>query len=37
METLTFNDWAALLIMTGSLAAVFGGLIGWVIFGNNDD
>jgi len=34
METLTFEDWALLILSTGAIAMVFGGLIGWVIFGN---
>jgi len=33
METLTFDDWALLIIATGDVAMVFGGLVGWVIFG----
>lgn len=37
METLTFNDWALLIIGTGAIAAIFGGLIGWVLFGNEND
>lgn len=37
METLSFNDWAALIIMTGSIAAIFGGLIGWLIFERGGD
>jgi len=37
METLTFEDWALLILSTGAVAMVFGGLIGWVIFGNEND
>ncbi len=37
METITFEDWALLILSTGAFAMVFGGLLGWVIFGNKND
>lgn len=37
METMTFEDFALLLIGAGAIAAIFGGLICWVLFGAEND
>lgn len=37
METLNFEDWVLLIVSTGAVAMVFGGLIGWVIFERGND
>lgn len=37
METITFEEWALLILSTGAVAMVLGGLVGWVIFRNDND
>lgn len=35
--TLTFNDWAMMIMVTGSVAAIIGGVVGWLLFERHDD
>ena len=37
METITFEDWALMMLVTGSVVIMMGGLIGWCLFERNDD
>jgi len=37
METITFQDFALLLLIAGSCSAVIGGVMWWLLFDTSDD